>query len=321
MTEGSQRLHEDRNHCVKCGDGAIYYRAYSGEKVCEKCFKDSIVEKVKKTISKYRMLSYGDKIAMALSGGKDSVSLLHILRRISRRQGSELHAVTVDEGIVGYRDEAVRFAQETTAKLGVPLTVLSFEEVYGFTLDQALKARKGNEFTSCTLCGTLRRRAIEVGAKKVGASVIATAHNLDDMVQTFFMNVIAGDIERIRALNPCQPSNEVFGPRRIKPFMEVYEEELALYAYLNDLPLQSVACPYMDEGIRSEMRNILYSIEARHPGAKYGCLSMAIKISQGLLPPEERKVRVCESCGGPSSARVCSVCEGVLTVRSLITKS
>lgn len=299
-------MREKAKKCIKCSRQAIYFRRYSGEYLCERCFKDSIVERVRKTISKYKMLKYGDRIAVAVSGGKDSLSLLQILTKLSKKYGSNMFAVTVDEGIKGYRDEALKFVKEMTEKLNVKLEVVSFEELFGFTLDKAIKERKF-PITSCTLCGVLRRRAIDIGAEKVNANVVATAHNLDDMVQTFFMNLIIGDLGRIKLLDPLTEPKNKFPIKRIRPFMEIYEEEIALYAYLSNIPFQVSICPYRGESIRSEFREILNNLEDRHSGVKFNILNTSIKLARSLQV--EKVSLTCKKCGRPSSHKLCSVCK------------
>src|SRR5579872_1959609 len=114
----------------RCGGKTVYYRAYNGESLCASCFNDSIVQKVKKTISKYEMLHYGDRLAVAVSGGKDSTSLLFILNQVMKDHGSELLALSIDEGISGYRDESISNAESLAEKLSVPLLVLSYRELF-----------------------------------------------------------------------------------------------------------------------------------------------------------------------------------------------
>ena len=109
QVEGESNLIEARKpkasaHC-RCGGKTVYFRAYNGESLCSECFNNSIFEKVKKSISKFDMLHYGDKIGVAVSGGKDSTSLLYILSKITQGHGTELYALTIDEGIEGYREE------------------------------------------------------------------------------------------------------------------------------------------------------------------------------------------------------------------------
>ena len=177
---------------------AFFHRQYSGETLCKKCFTQSIEAKVRATITRYHMLNFDDHLAVAVSGGKDSLSLLHILAKLKRfRPKTTLTAVTVDEGIAGYRNEALEIAAANCKKLEIPHHIVSFKELYGFTLDEIiLKARsKGEtELTACAYCGVLRRKAINIGARQVKANKVATAHTLDDEAQTILMNIFRGDI-------------------------------------------------------------------------------------------------------------------------------
>ena len=131
-----------RNHSWRnapdAEDGAFYTRRYSGETLCASCFRASIVEKTRRTISKYDMLSHGQRVGIAVSGGKDSLSLLQVLHELNEKKGCELVALTVDEGVEGYRDESIDHASSLARKLGVEHVVVSYKELYGFSLDQAL---------------------------------------------------------------------------------------------------------------------------------------------------------------------------------------
>jgi cytoplasmic tRNA 2-thiolation protein 1 len=297
----------------RCGEKTVYFRAYNGESLCSSCFTSSIYEKVKKTISKYGMLQYGDRVGVALSGGKDSSSLLQIMYDIMKGHGSQLFAITIDEGIEGYREESVKNAEKMASKLSVPLIVRSYKEYYGLSLDEAMATRseKGLKITSCAMCGPLRRRAIDRAAEELGVNVVATAHNLDDILQTFYINLYSGDVERIGWLDPeFRPMSEYFKMRRIKPAMEIYEQELAFFAYLSNLPFQSESCPYMNEGIRTEIRMQLNELERKHPGIKYSTLKTVLSISKRLLSVEtpNKVASRCENCGSISSGSICSVC-------------
>lgn len=297
----------------RCGGKTVFFRAYNGESLCAYCFNDSIFDKVKRTISRYDMLHYRDKVAVALSGGKDSTSLLYILCRIMKGHGSELFALTIDEGIEGYREESVRNAERVATELGVTHVICSYKEFFGFSLDEALveRTKRMVRTTSCAVCGPLRRRSIDRAAEKLGANVVATAHNLDDVLQTFYINLHSGDTERIRWLDPSYKHNRSeFRLRRIKPMMEIYEEELAFFAYLNKLPFQSESCPYMNEGIRTEIRLYLNDLERKHPGVKYSTLKTVLHIASSMQLEDgtSKKVVQCEKCGSVSTGRICSVC-------------
>ncbi len=105
--------------CSYCENKVVYSRKYSGENLCSDCFSKSIVRKTAKTISKYKMIRGGDMVGVAVSGGKDSLSLLHALKQISLNHNFTLRAITVDEGIPGYRDEALDIVHSFCNKLGV----------------------------------------------------------------------------------------------------------------------------------------------------------------------------------------------------------
>lgn len=293
--------------CSRCAGPVFYTRRYSGEALCASCFRSSIVEKTRKTMAKYDMVRPKEKVAVAVSGGKDSLSLLKVMHELLGGRRNELVAVSVDEGVAGYRDEALQHANSLTKELGVEHTVVSYKEIFGFTLDQALDWKDEREVSSCSFCGVFRRRAIDEAVVRAGASVVATAHNLDDFVQTFMMNLMHGDVARLAWLDPTY-LDDAFPIRRVKPFMEVYEEEVALFAYESKIPFQSVSCPYMHEGLRSEVRDYLNKLEASHPGMKNVLLRSSLDVI-GRYARSPTKAEVpCARCGKPSSSGLCNVC-------------
>jgi cytoplasmic tRNA 2-thiolation protein 1 len=300
--------------CIRCGNKAIYARRYSGESLCQSCFKQSIVEKTRRTISKYGMMQRGERVGVAVSGGKDSLSLLVVLHELNQKKGCQLVALTVDEGVDGYRDEAVRHAEQVTRQLGVEHVCVSYKDLYGFSLDQALAWKDERDISSCSLCGVFRRRAIDEAASKAGVNVVATAHNLDDFVQTFLMNLLHGDVDRIPWLDPMAIDDD-FPIRRVKPFMEIYEEEIALFAHFSGIPFQTVSCPYMHEGLRSEVRDYANELESKHAGMKNVLLRSALEVASGLSNNATKKMLACSKCGKPSSQEECGVCRMTELVR------
>ncbi|MCS7116926.1 MAG: TIGR00269 family protein [Nitrososphaerota archaeon] len=303
--------------CTKCGIGRpIYKRLYSGEQLCPSCFTSSILKKVRRTISRFKMLKHGDRVAVAVSGGKDSLTLLTILDKLCRKHASQLYAISVDEGIEGYRDEALEYADRVCSDLNIPHATISYQELYGFTLDEALKCRKDLKISACALCGVLRRRALDIIAERVKADVVATAHNLDDYIQTFIINILSGDLERLGWLDPTYEPHTNFAIRRVKPLIELYEQEIALYAYLKKIPFQEVSCPYREEGIRSEIRNFLNDLESRHAGIKYIIFKSALSIAhQSRILHRKDSIKRCIKCGYPSSSQICSVCQILESIR------
>lgn len=313
-----QKLTIEVESCSVCGGKAFYTRRYSGEVLCAPCFSESIAEKTRKTVTKYGMIRRGDKVVVAVSGGKDSLSLLRVLHEVYGPRGVEIAAISVDEGVAGYRDEALRHASELTGTLGVEHLTVSYKEIFGFSLDEALDWKEGErEVSSCSFCGVFRRRAIDEAAVRAGATVVATAHNLDDYVQTFMMNLMHGDTSRLGWLDPTHVDPS-FPVRRVKPFMEVYEQEVALYAYLSGLPFQSVSCPYMHEGLRSDVRDYLNKLEASRPGVKYVLLRSSLEVISRFAKEASKESVPCSLCGSPSSGGLCNVCRMKEEVRQHI---
>jgi cytoplasmic tRNA 2-thiolation protein 1 len=300
--------------CTKCQKAeSLYYRAHSGEYLCKKCFLLSIESKTAKTISKYSMIEYGDKVAVAVSGGKDSLSLLYILKMHFDQHpnnANELVAVTIDEGIKGYRDESLQIVKDFCARLHIESKVLSYKSLFGTDMDEAMVRRSSQKITSCSICGTFRRRAIDIAAEKIGADIVATAHNMDDQLQTFMINLLAGDVERLGWIYPEPVQYRQNGLKKVKPFVEIYEYEIVFYALQREIPFQSEECPYMNESIRTDLREFFNTLERDHPGIKYNAYKSMMKISKILRSSmQSSEIKKCSRCGHVSTGDICSVCK------------
>jgi uncharacterized protein (TIGR00269 family) len=289
-------------------------RHYSGEKLCKECFKNSIEDKVRTTISRYNMFERDDKIAVAVSGGKDSLSLLHILADIEKSfSRASICAITVDEGIKGYRGEALKFAAKNSQGLGMRHTIVSFKEMFKITLDELadiVRNKKENELSPCSYCGVLRRRALNTAARQDGANKLATAHNLDDETQTILLNIIHGDAMRIARVKPVLEEKRPRLVQRVKPFCEVPEKEIALYAYLKKIDFQSIPCPYAHTAMRNDIRKMLDEMEEKHTGTKFAIFRSIEKIRPALeASAEEERLQDCKLCGEPTPSEVCKPCQ------------
>ncbi len=291
---------------------AFYRREYEGVNLCKGCFKASLERKVRRTISHWKMLGPEDHVAVAVSGGKDSVTMLMILKKLSARfPRTRLTAVTVDEGIAGYREEAVEIAAQYCRDLGVDQEIISFEDIYGHGLDDFLRQKK-HRLTACSYCGVFRRKAINVAARKVGATKIATAHNLDDVLQTYLLNLLEGDVERFVRFSPVLQDPRGLFLTRVKPLCEVPEREVVLYGYCEGLKFQSASCPYMTEALRNELRSIFNRLETAHPGvlfSSYRAMLKLGKLAEARVPPAN--LQSCQNCGEPTPSTICEACRMV----------
>ncbi|MGD6935158.1 MAG: TIGR00269 family protein [Candidatus Bathyarchaeia archaeon] len=309
------------NICTVCKEReSFFYRKYSGQRLCRRCFGESIEAKVRATITKYHMLEFDDRLAVAVSGGKDSLSLLHILAKLRKyRPKTELVAVTVDEGIKGYRDEALDIAVDNCKQLEIQHHIVSFKGLFGLTLDELITKARANgqtELTSCAYCGVLRRRAMNIGAREVGATKIATAHTLDDEAQTVLMNILRGDIARLSKEKPMTSEVHPKLVRKIKPFCEILENESALYAYVKKIPFQDTPCPYASEALRNDVRAMLNRMEEKHAGTKFTVSRSMERLRPALEQTAVKEnFKTCCECGEPSAQELCKTCEMLRQVR------
>ena len=291
--------------CSRCKKDAVFSRKYSGESLCSKCFSESILQKAARTISKYNMIRNNDLVCVGVSGGKDSLVLLDILNKMSKTHNFQIIAVTIDEGIPGYRDEALDIVKKFCIKLEIKYKVFSYQDLFDVTLDESLELR-GEKTSSCSICGIFRRRALDHAAKETKANVIATGHNLDDTLQTFLINVSSGDTTKIGWMDHQKDGNDL---RKIKPLSEIYESEIVFYAFTNELPFQTEPCPHMDEGIRTEMREFLNSLDEKHSGIKNNMYASILKISRDLKESNTKKKHICPKCHNQCTGPICSVCK------------
>ena len=299
--------------CQKCENTAVYTRKYSGESLCSECFSNSILRKAAKTISKYNMIKNDDLVCVGVSGGKDSLVLLDTLKKMSQSHNFKIIVVTIDEGIPGYRDEALDIVKSFCEKIDVEFKTYSYQDLFGMTLSESLELRESEKTSSCSICGTFRRRALDHAAKEIGANVIATGHNLDDTLQTFLINTLSGDTTKIGWMNPDNDGKEL---RKIKPLSEIYESEIVFYAFTNNLPFQSEPCPHMNEGIRTEIREFLNSLEDNRSGIKNNMYHSILKISDVLKASNVKKKRNCQICGNECSGIICSVCSMISSLKN-----
>jgi len=150
---------------------------------------------------------------------------------------------------------------------------------------------------------------LNIAGRMVSADKIATAHTLDDEIQTFLLNVIHGDPARIARSEPTY--TEVPGlVQKAKPYCEVLERESSLYAYVKGISFQGMPCPYAGEALRNDVRQILNRLEERHSGMKYTIHGSMKRIQQAMRESvKEMPLRRCDECGEPATGTVCQTCQ------------
>lgn len=299
------------NTCSKCGDPqVIIKRKHSGQRLCRDCFIGSINEKVLKDTRKNKLIEKGDKVLMALSGGKDSVVALHILNSLHERNIIDMVAVTIDEGIKGYREDGVKIAQDNAKALGIEHRVISFKESFGRTLDDIMAQEDAQTRHACTYCGVFRRWILNKAAQEEGATKIATGHNLDDETQSILMNYLEGNINNLTRIGPKTESRDKRFTVKIKPLREVPEKEIGLFAIAADLNVHLAGCPYAGDSFRAEVGEFIKKLSVNHPTIMYSTLRGFDKIKPILkkeLTPKGNTGE-CRICGEPAAGDLCKAC-------------
>lgn len=271
--------------CDKCRAKAIIHQRYSGMHLCKAHFRDDVYRKIRESIRETGIFARKARVAVALSGGKNSSVLLYALKdQFSKRKDIEFIAVMIDEGIDGYRSKRLDFAKSLAKRLDVPYVIRSVGDVFGITTDDD---------------GLLNRVA-----RELNADALATGHNLDDEAVSVLLSYLRGDIDGLFLLMQHTSSPGIV--RRIKPLRRVPEEEIALYAALYGLSNFEEAYPHAGDVMRMEVRSSLNDFEAGHPGTKYSMLRSLDRIldlqpnSGSQQAPCRRRGDAGQNCSGES---------------------
>ena len=307
------------NENCRCGKEAEVFLHYCNRHFCAAHFIRMFDKRFRKTVRKFSMLRKGDRVAVGLSGGKDSCVLLHSLAELRKDLPFELVAITIDEGIKGYRERTLRIARRECKKLGIEHVVYSFKDGAGKSLDKLVGERnakrelgcgKENCDLPCSQCGVLRRYLLNKGAREMRANKLAVGHNLDDMAQTVMMNIMRNEPSRLARLNEPMVKDGRF-VTRIRPLMLTPEKENAIYAYLKGIELERVECPYARFAFRSHVRKMLNGTEERYPGTKFKIVNSFLDMEGALHKHYSKHATLaeCKSCGEPAARNgICMFC-------------
>ncbi|KAM0674406.1 cytosolic thiouridylase subunit Ctu1 [Gurleya vavrai] len=244
---------------------AILIRPRDKSKLCKDCFLLSFENEVHKTIIDNNLFIKNENIAVAISGGKDSTVLAHVLNLLNKKYNYEINLflLSVDEGIKNYRDYSLETVKQNQKDYDLPLRIVSYKDYFNLTMDEVVlkTGKKGN----CTYCGVFRRQALENGANELKVTQIVTGHNADDMAETVLMNLLRGDIGRLKRCTLIKTETQGQNLPRSKPFKFMYEKEIVMYAFYNDLKYFSVECCYSPGAYRGHARLFIKELERKDP--------------------------------------------------------
>lgn len=290
--------------CSTCNTDKVCTKSL-GNYYCSTHFILKVEEHVFQFLNSRSIFNPHETIGVGISGGKDSVVLAHIMAKWVRLHSptNKLVLLAIDEGIVGYRDASLAAVHAIKADLDLPLKVLSYEELYeGYTMDKVVKIT-GNK-RNCSYCGVFRRSALTKAAKLMNVDVVATGHNREDMLETYYLNLFRGDVERIqRTMAPRSYELDDDGITRVKPFFTLAQRSIVLYAELTGLKYFSVECPYSPVAFRGFIRNFLITLSDE-------TLHKAIEglIYENQIDSKTHRLKNCINCNEISSNELCAKC-------------
>ncbi|MBD3341051.1 MAG: TIGR00269 family protein [Candidatus Lokiarchaeota archaeon] len=271
------------------------------------------------------MLHPHDKIVVALSGGKDSISLLHNLIQIQQKKFSSkpIIALSIDEGIEDYRKKSIGIAKKYCKAHDIHHVIITFKEKLNYSLDEIVAKFKENGIykNACNYCALVRRRLLNQGALDLDADVLALGHNLTDYAETFLMNILYKRLSLIsnRFLFKRRSAQvDDFYVKKITPLMRIPENEISVYVKLKNLDYLDSHCPYRksDPIVRKKVLNFIAALKNSSPEIEFNIFNSYLKISELLYYNEEKQEYTrCEKCGYPTSRHnLCSFCNLVETL-------
>lgn len=307
--------------CTKCDRDAVMTAEYSGSYLCSTHFTESVERRVRRRIRKDNLLGQAsqddpERWLIGVSGGKDSAVLTHILADTFQNDPRvDLLALTIHEGIEGYRDKSLEASEALVADLGIRHEVVTYADEFDVQMDDVVD-KDPLGMAACAYCGVFRRNLLADYATEFGATKLLTGHNLDDETQTALMNIVQGDVEQIAkhfdaSLAPLDArSNAPFVPRA-KPLRDIPEKEVALYAHLTELPAHMTECPHASDAFRGEIQDLVLDLEDRHPGTRHSIMAGYEELAALAADHYDRDTMTtgtCDQCGAPTTGEQCRKC-------------
>ena len=295
----------------RCRETAVIEVARHRAAYCSEHFIDHVRSQVRDAISRHSMLSYSDRILVAVSGGKDSLALWDVLLDM----GYRADGLYLGLGIGEYSDRSHDLVAAFAAERGARLHAVDLAEEYGYTIPQATGLRSRS---SCGVCGLSKRYAFNRVALEHGYDVMATGHNLDDEAAQLLGNVLRWQTPFMARQSVVLPATEAGMARKVKPLYRLGEREMAAYCVLKGLDYVVEECPMVGGNTVLRYKDALNNLEAASPGTKaqflFGFLDRVRDTHFAGADTDAESLAACAECGQPTSSRgdgdvVCAFCK------------
>jgi uncharacterized protein (TIGR00269 family) len=289
--------------CTRCKAPAVIDIRRHNAAFCADCFVHHCREQVRRAIHEHEMLSPGERILVAVSGGKDSLALWDLLVALEY----EADGLYLGLGIGEYSDESGRYARQFAHDRGLKLHEVDLREDHGFDVPAAARATRR---APCGACGLSKRHLFNATALEHGYDVVATGHNLDDEAAVLLGNVLRWEPGYLGRQYPVLPASDGFA-RKVKPLVRLGEREMAAYCVLRGIDYQVEECPMAEGNRHLGFKEVLNSLEDRSPGSKAAFLFGFFARGHDRFAGEEADLVLapCPSCGAPrTTGGECAFC-------------
>lgn len=298
--------------CAVCRAPAVIEEPRHRAAWCPDHYLDHVRNQVRKAIDHppglprgERMFSYGDRLLLAVSGGKDSLALWDVLLDL----GYQVDGLYVGLGIGGYSSRSQAACEEFAQRRDAHLHVVDLAETYGYTTPSGAQAAQRS---TCGVCGLSKRYAFNKVAVDEGYDVVVTGHNLDDEAATLLGNVLRWQDQFLARQRPVLPASGGNQVRKVKPVYRLSERETAAYCVVRGIDYVVEECPLVDGNTGHELKAMLDQLEAGAPGAKaqflFGFLDRHADNWAADADPDAPELAACTSCGMPTTGEVCAFC-------------
>jgi len=279
--------------------------------LCKPHFLEWIPAQTERFIKKYEMFTRYQKVLVAVSGGKDSLSLWDILIKLGYQvDGLYISLGIGDEG--GYSNLSQQMCENFSSERDQKLLIIDIKKEYGETIPQLAQRTRRGKNKACSVCGLTKRHVMNQVAQKFNYDVLVTGHNLDDEAAVLFGNTLHWNGEFMIRQAPVLPATSGFA-RKAKPLCRFYEKEMAAYAILSGIEYIYEECPFSIGSTSIYYKQQLNILEHNNPGEKLRFYLHFLKAKEnGLFAvPDEigKDLHECINCGQPTSAdEICSFC-------------
>jgi len=306
-------------YCHRCDQMAAIRMKEHRLQLCKDHYLDWFVQQTQGYIQKFHMFSQSDKVLVAVSGGKDSLSLWDVLWRLNYlADGMYIHLGIESED--HYSDSSEAYCRRFAEERGLVLHVVNVREQYGKSVPEFARMKKWGKERPCAVCGMAKRHLMNQAAIDHGYNVLTTAHNLDDEAALLMLNTMNWHVELLRRQSPILEAGGGL-PRKVKPFCRFYERETAAYALLRGIDYIEEECPHATGSTQLYYKVILNQMENEHTGYKLNFYTNFWNAREKLFGQKVVKDsgdgKACPNCGQPTTADgLCSFCRMVNSSRA-----